>query len=171
MVSPPSISEAAMRHIHILAVAVAAATLASVASAAGTVQVSFVQPERFADVRDAAFSRDANLDILKRHLEAAAAPYVADGATLKIDVLDVDLAGEPSHGPRTQDLRILRGRADWPRIQLRYSLEAPGQPARAREATVSDMAYLQHIGSSMHGEALYYERRMLDEWFKAEFRK
>jgi hypothetical protein len=160
-----------MRRIHILAVAVAAATLASVASAAGTVQVSYVQPERFTDVRDAAYTREASLDILKRHLEAAAAPYVADGATLKIDVLDVDLAGEPSHRMRTQDVRILRGRADWPRIQLRYSLEAPGQPARAREATVSDMAYLERLASVNHGEALFYERRMLDEWFKAEFRK
>jgi hypothetical protein len=160
-----------MRRIHLLAVAVAATALASAASAAGTVQVNFVQPDRFADVRDGAFSRDANLDILKSHLEAAAAPYVAEGATLKIDVLDVDLAGEPSHRLRTQDVRVLRGRADWPRIQLRYSLEVPGEPARAREATVSDMAYLYHLPSGGRGEPLYYERRMLDEWFKAEFRK
>ena len=160
-----------MRRIHALAVAVAAATLASAASAAGTVQVNFVQPDRFADVRDAAYSRDANLDILKRHLEAAAAPYVADGATLKIDVLDVDLAGEPSHRLRTQDVRVLRGRADWPRIELRYSLEVPGEPVRAREATVKDMAYLQHGSTYGRSEPLSYERRMLDEWFKAEFRK
>jgi hypothetical protein len=65
----------------------------------------------------------------------------------------------------------MRGRADWPRIQLRYSLEVPGQPVRAREATVSDMAYMQHVATYGRGEPLIYERHMLDEWFKVEFRK
>ena len=76
----------------------ALAAVAASVRAAGTVQVQFVQPEKFADVRDQAFSWERNLDMLKRLLESAAAPYVADGQTLKIDVLDVDLAGEPKGG-------------------------------------------------------------------------
>jgi hypothetical protein len=149
---------------------IALAALAAGAQAAGTVQVQFVQPEKFADIRDQAFSRERNLDMLKRLLESAAAPYVADGQTLKIDVLDVDLAGEPKPDARINDLRVLRGKADWPRIDLRYTLESPGQAARSGQASVKDMAYLQRgVGGLPVDEPLRYERRMLDEWFKAEF--
>ena len=150
----------------------ALAAIAASAHAAGTVQVQFIQPEKFADIRDQAFSRERNLETLKRHLEQAAAPYVADGQTLKIDVLDVDLAGEPKRDARINDLRVLRGKADWPRIDLRYTLESPGQPARSGQASVKDMAYLQRgVGSLPVDEPLRYERRMIDEWFKAEFKK
>jgi len=150
----------------------ALAALAAGAQAAGAVQVQFVQPEKFADIRDQAFSRERNLERLRQLFERAAAPYVADGQTLKIDVLDVDLAGEPKPGARINDLRVLRGKADWPRIDLRYTLETPGQPARSGQASVKDMAYLQRgVGGLPVDEALPYERRMIDEWFKTEFRK
>lgn len=150
----------------------ALAAIAASAHAAGTVQVQFIQPEKFADIRDQAFSRERNLENLKRHLEQAAAPYVADGQTLRIDVLDVDLAGEPKPDARANGLRVLRGRADWPRIELRYTLESPGQPARSGKASIRDMAYLQHGPLAIPAdEPLRYERRMLEEWFKKEFKR
>ena len=149
---------------------IALAALAAGAQAAGTVQVQFVQPEKFADVRDQAFSRERNLEALKQHLERAGARYLADGQTLKIDVLDVDLAGEPKPGARATDVRVLKGKADWPRIDLRYTLEAPGQPARSGQASIKDMSYLHHVASGVPAtEPLRYERRMLDDWFKSEF--
>jgi hypothetical protein len=160
-----------MRILRTIGVALSAITLAAAAQAAGTVSVSFVKPENFTDVKDGALSKDRQLETLKRHLEQAAAPYVADGQTLKIEVLDVDLAGEVKPGARASDLRVLKGSADWPRIQLRYALESPGQATRSGEARVQDMAYLMTRAHLPSGEALAYERRMLDEWFKAEFRK
>jgi hypothetical protein len=149
---------------------IALAALAAGVQAAGTVQVQFVQPEKFADVRDQAFSRERNLEALKQHLELAAARYLADGQTLKIDVLDVDLAGEPRPGARATDVRVLKGKADWPRVDLRYTLEAPGQPTRSGQASIKDMSYLHHVAYGVPAtEPLRYERRMLDDWFKAEF--
>lgn len=149
---------------------IALAALAAGAQAAGTVQVRFMQPEKFIDVRDQAFSRERNLDVLKQHLEHAAAPYVADGHTLKIEVLDVDLAGEPKMNARINDLRVLKGRADWPRIDLRWTLEAPGQPARSGQASIRDMSYLHQVAAGRYAdEPLRYERRMLDRWFRDEF--
>lgn len=146
--------------------------LAMSAHAAGTVQVTFIQPERFSDIRDSFMSSERHLELLKQHLQAAAAPYVADGQTMRIEVLDVDLAGEPHPGARATNLRVLRGRADWPRIQLRYALEAPGQAARSGQARVQDLAYLERdLGGYRSREALYHERRMLDEWFEAEFKR
>jgi Protein of unknown function (DUF3016) len=142
---------------------------AGAAQAAGTVQVSFVQPEKFTDVRDGAFRAEDNLANLQRHLEQIGAQYTPDGQTLKIEVLDVDLAGEVRPGVRPHDLRVLRGRADWPRVQLRYTLEGSGTAPRTGTATVADMAYLQRTPTHYSTEPLPYERRMLEEWFKSEF--
>ncbi len=143
--------------------------VASAAQAAGNVQVSFVKPENFADIRDRAYSREQNLKALERVITSVAQPHVADGQTLKIEVLDVDLAGEVRPGARAWDVRVLRGRADWPRITLRWSID--GATPRSGEAVVQDMAYLQRLPPSMADTALVYERRMLDEWFRQQFGK
>lgn len=140
------------------------------AHAAGTVQVTFVQPEKFADVRDSALRSEDHLANLKRHLEEIGARYTPDGQTLRVEVLDVDLAGEPKPGARPHDLRVLRGRADWPRVELRYTLEAPGAAPRTGRAVVADMAYLQRTPTRFTTEPLPYERRMLEDWFRSEFK-
>jgi Protein of unknown function (DUF3016) len=145
--------------------------VAGAAQAAGSVQVSFVKPENFADIRDRTYSREQNLKALEQVFTSVAQPYVADGQTLKIEVLDVDLAGEVRPGARAWDVRVLRGRADWPRITFRWSVEGAGAALRSGEAVVQDMAYLQHIPPAMSDTALVYERRMLDEWFRTQFGK
>ena len=148
----------------------AALLVAGVAHAAGTVQLSFVKPETFADIYDRTYSREQNLKALEQIITSAATPYVADGQTLKIEVLDVDLAGEVRPGARAWDLRILRGRADWPRITFRWSLDGAGAAPRSGEAVVQDMAYLQRIPPAFADTSLVYERRMLDEWFRQQFK-
>ncbi len=151
------------------AITLAALLAGGAAHAAGSVQVSFVKPENFADIRDRTYSREQNLNALEQVITSAAQPYVADGQTLKIEVLDVDLAGEVRPGARAYDVRVLRGRADWPRITLRWSID--GASPRSGETVVQDMAYLQRIPPAMSGTALVYERRMLDDWFRTQFAK
>jgi hypothetical protein len=156
----------------VLVAAAAAVSLSVAAQAAGSVQVNFVQPEKFTDVRDSYLQSDRYLELIKQNLTEAALPYLADGQVLKVDVLDVDLAGEVRPGARPYDLRILKGGADWPRIKLRYTLEAGGQTVKSGEAVVQDMAYLQRtLAGPGSQDALRYERRMLDDWFKQTFAK
>ena len=143
---------------------------AAAAQAAGTVQVSYVQPEQFADAGDARRDHEGNLRTLTRHLEALAGRHLGDGQTLRIEVLDVDLAGEVRPVLRLhQDVRVLKGSVDWPRIKLRYTLESAGQAPRHGEQTVADIAYLQRINRYHGNESLRYEKRMLDEWFSGQF--
>jgi hypothetical protein len=156
------------RHIALATLVLAAGAV----HAAGTVQVAFIEPERFADVRDRAHTSKEHLATLERVLVETAAPHVPDGRTLKIEVLDVDLAGEVRPGLRAWDLRILSGRADWPRITLRWTLDGPNPgTARSGEAVVQDMAYLQRVAPRLSDGGLVYERRMLDEYFRKEFGK
>ncbi len=144
--------------------------LASAAQAAGTVKVSYVQPEAFADIGIAGHDRESNLQQLSKHFEILATRYLADGQTLSVEVLDVDLAGTMKPVRRGgQDFRVLKGAADWPRVTLRYTLQAAGSPSRSGEAKLADLGYLQNVDSVRSREPLYSERRMLDKWFAAQF--
>jgi hypothetical protein len=146
-----------------------ALVVAGAAQAAGSVRVSFVKPENFADIHDRSHSREENLKALEQVITRVAQAYVADGQVLKIEVLDVDLAGDVRPGARASDVRVLRGGADWPRITLRWSIN--GTTPRSGEAVVQDMSYLQRTSPVMSDTALIYERRMLDDWFRKTFAK
>lgn len=150
---------------------VALLAAAGAVHAAGTVQVSFVKPENFADMRDRAYRVEDNVQALEKVIVEAARPYVGDGQTLKIEVLDVDLAGETRPGASALDVRVLRGRADWPRITLRWSLEGAGAAPRSGQAVVQDMSYLQRLPPPLANDHLVFERRMLVGWFREQFGK
>jgi hypothetical protein len=151
----------------VLVLVLAAALAAGTANAAGIVQVRFVEPERFTDIRDRASTREQNLGALEKLIVEVAARYVADGQTLAIEVTDVDMAGEPSPG-RPIDLRVMRGGADWPRIRLDWHLTGGAAQPRSGSAVVQDMNYLDHrlSGATQH---LRFERRMLEAWFREQF--
>jgi hypothetical protein len=150
------------------AIALAALCIAGAVQAAGVVQTAFVNPDEFTDVRDRMYSSEHNLKALDKAVQRAASPYVADGQTLKVEVLDVDLAGEVRPGARPYDIRVLRGTADWPRITLRWTLEGAGAAPRSGEAVVQDMAYLQRLQPPLSESGLVYEQRMLQEYFRSQ---
>lgn len=157
-----------------LAVAAAACMVSSLASlapsahAAGSVEVSFVKPETYADIGSSMLDRERHLAILARHLRALG-DKLPDGQTLKIEVLDIDLAGEEIFNRHLHDVRVLRGRADWPRMALRYTLSAGGQTLKSGDEKLADMGYLMHSLHASRGDALAYELRMVDDWFGARF--
>ena len=64
---------------------------------------------------------------------------------------------------------MLRDQADWPRIKLRYTLEATVQAPRTSEQQIADMAYLRHFDRPYASESLVDETRMLARWFSAAF--
>lgn len=158
------------RPLHLLS-AYCLAVASLTASAAGTVNVSFVQPERFTDA-DRGWQRDRNLESLSKHLQALGRRELADGETLDIQVLDVDLAGDiDPFAVSGRDLRVLKGGADWPRITLRYALSRNGQPVSSAEERLADLNYLQDNIRPLNAsqQPLSHEKHMLDDWFAARF--
>lgn len=151
-----------------VALALQAASLA--AHAAGTVQVTYVQANRFIDAGNHPSDVEDTLGQLTQHFEQLAKRHLPDGQALSIEVLEIDLAGTTHPWLRGgQEIRLVKGRADWPRIKLRYILETVAQSPRKAEQWVSDMGYMQRIGGRYASESLGYEKRMLAEWFSAEF--
>lgn len=142
--------------------------VASGAQAVGTVQVNYLNPDKFADIGLSPQEREDSLKHLTRHFEALAKRYLADGQKLSVDVLDVDLAGELRPSRRAgRDLRVLNGGADWPRITLRYAVEGAGQMPLRGEEKLADMNYSRRLPSTDATEALHAEKRMLEDWFAA----
>ncbi|HJW11255.1 MAG TPA: DUF3016 domain-containing protein, partial [Albitalea sp.] len=65
--------------------------------------------------------------------------------------------------------RIAKGMADWPRINLRYSLESNGKVLKSGEEWVDEKDYMHRLDRYGNADPLHHEKQMLDEWFKARF--
>ncbi|MBI5719826.1 MAG: DUF3016 domain-containing protein [Burkholderiales bacterium] len=142
--------------------------LARPAHAAGTVEVRFVEPERFTDAGRAPFDRDRALESLAAHLRQLG-QRLPDGQRLRVDVLDVDLAGEQVLR-RGHDLRVLRGGADMPHIHLKWTLEQGGSALKSGEDRLTDLGYMtsRTTPAASVGD-LPHEKRLLAQWFRARF--
>jgi hypothetical protein len=141
--------------------------------ATAAVTVSFTEPENYRDASlDGSFrveAGDKGLREIQRHLERLGERYLASGQELKVEILDIDLAGghEPWR-PRLDGARIMRD-ITWPRIRLRYVLENEGIVATTAEESVIDMNYLGRPSLYYSSDRLRYEKQMLDDWFRARF--
>ena len=138
-------------------------------STQAAVTVTFTNPEKYADVPFATQDKQEMMTELQRHFEKLGAQLPA-GQELRIEVLDIDLAGriEPS-ARATRDLRIIRGSADWPVITLRYITELQGKVLKSGEERIADQNYTTGFNHYSSSESLRYEKQMLDRWFKKTF--
>jgi hypothetical protein len=134
-------------------------------AAAADVTVNYVEPERFSDLPFATWEREAVLKDLTEHFTKLGA-QLPPGQNLRLDVLDVDLAGREYPGRGARDLRIVRSNGvDWPRIDLHFTIEQNGQVLRSGEVQLRDMAFMDRISRYTDSESLRYEKRMIDDWF------
>ena len=144
----------------------AAVLLLVSASAYASATVSFVAIDKMTDVPRDFHRREEMQFVLREHFERLSQQLPA-GQVLKVDILDIDLAGEEFPRVAVQDIRVLKGQADWPRMHLRYSIEQDGKVLASGDSQLSDPGYL--MGSNRYGQDAYsYEKQMLDDWFRKE---
>jgi hypothetical protein len=154
--------------VTVTTVAAAMLSLAGAAQAAGVAEVKWIEPEKFHDIGLGSFDRERNQQALE-DIFRQLARQLPEGQTLKIEVLQVDLAGEMRPGS-VRDFRIVRGGVDWPRLSVRYSLQAGAQTVKAGQAQIADMNYLFGTRPVQASEGpLPYEKRMLTRWFEETF--
>ena len=149
--------------------ALAGLVLLSAGGASAAVTTAFSHPEHFRDLPFASYDRDQVLKDLSDHF-ARLGKDLPPGQDLRVEVLDLDMAGHirPNFRGR-QDIRILTGGADWPTMVVRYTLASHGKVIASGEDKLSDMDYLGRINRYSDGDTLRYEKRMIDDWFKAKF--
>jgi hypothetical protein len=152
-----------------MAFAVLAATPLSV-EAAGAVDVTFVNPERYRDIDDRFTGRRSGvLKEVESYFDYLGERYLKDGQVLRVEVLDIDLAGH--YEPWRLELRNVRIMRDVtpPRFRLRYTLVDRGRLLVRAEENVTDMTYLWGAGSAYSDQRLGYEKKMLRDWFRRRF--
>lgn len=140
-----------------------------VSSSFAEVLVSFADPQRFTDIgRDARQASDVQREIAQT-LQRLGKRHLSTGQKLNVEILDIDLAGNDRMLRGGQDVRILRGGADWPSIRLRYVLESGSGSGitDSGQESIADMAYMLHGARRHTGEYLSHEKRLLETWFKA----
>jgi hypothetical protein len=141
-----------------------------------SVEVTFVAPEKFTDVKNDYMENDRDreyiLEQLKDHLVKRASKQIASGQRLEIKVTDVDLAGdfEPWRGPNFHDVRIVKDLYP-PRVTLEFRLiDASGKVVSEGKRQLRDMAFLMSIASPT-SDPLRYDKEMLSNWVRDEFRR
>ena len=139
------------------------------AHAAGVARVVFVNPETYTDARDASGRSDDNLQVLSQHLQRLAQRHLAQGQSLQIELLDVDLAGRLRPFRGGAEVRVVKGSVDAPRISLRYTLQAGGAVLQRGEESLLDLNFMSGYAGNLATEPLRYEKRMLERWFTARF--
>lgn len=150
--------------LHRAAIGMACLLITTSASAAAT--VSFINPEKMTDVPHFSSDLKSMEMVFREHLDELASKLPA-GQELKVEFLDIDLAGDVFPRVSVRDIRVMKGRADWPRMHLRYTIEQDGQVLRSGDREIADPNYL--MGSSTSNNELYgHEKKLLDDWFRKD---
>ena len=146
--------------------ALAGACLLLAGGARAAVTVDYVHAEEFSDMPRAPYQRQQALDDFAEHFRKLGAS-LRPGEDLAIEVLDIDLAGrEEPNRFGGDEIRVIRGGADWPRMRLRYTLSGQGRTIASGEAQLADQNYRTRINSYPSDARWPYEKQMIDEWWR-----
>ncbi len=135
---------------------------------AGSVALQFEKPEQFTDAsfRGGYKTDPAVLRELQDYFEKVVAKRLPAGLQLKVQIRDLDMAGqfEPWR-PVAIDVRQLRS-VTWPRIRLSYSLRRGEEILVSGVEDIKDMDYLNTPNRYFDSDRLRYEKAMLDAWYR-----
>lgn len=132
-------------------------------------QVNWVEPANYTDVKSAAgYQKQHEAHVFKHisnHFNKMARMTLPEGVTLRVNVIDLDLAGYVY----PLSVRQLSA-SEEPKIKFEYQLLDGGQIIKSQSVELADPRYLFKIKMGKSNEAYRFEKRMITEWFKKELR-
>ena len=140
---------------------------------AATSEVTWTDHEKYRDIHSGSEGRkhfrERTFKSFEKHF-AKLAENLPKGQTLKINVTDVDLAGDTLSGGINQ-LRIIKD-IYFPRMNFSYELaDANGSIITSGEIVLKDMSFMMGSNSKYRNKSLSYEKVMLDDWFAKTFKE
>jgi hypothetical protein len=147
------------------------------AQAAARVEIVYVNPENFTDVKDSQMAldrdREAYLTQIREYIVERAEKYLPEGQTLTVTISDIDMAGdfEPWRGPQFNDVRIVKEIYP-PRVNLSFKLmDASGAVVKEGERQLRDLNFQMSATPAFSNDPLRYEKALLDNWLRSELPK
>jgi hypothetical protein len=143
------------------------------------VEIEWQNPEKYRDVRSANESRkrfrESTFKRLDEYINELAEVLPKDNKLI-LQVSDLDLAGRvwPASfvglGLSGSEVRVIK-QIDIPRMHFSYQLySASGEVVKQAEVKLKDMSFMDRSNHFFKNEPLRYEKNMLRDWFKKEFK-
>lgn len=143
---------------------------------AATVEIVWQEPENFRDIRAGNQSpvrfEERVIKALTGFFEEAAAKHLPSDQSLHLTITDVDLAGDVEYFflDFAQGIRVMRD-VYFPSIDFSYELkDASGAVIKSGEENIKDMGYLYSGSNFVNDPAFNYEKEMIDDWFRKNFK-
>lgn len=165
-----------MRKLSLMALATML-LLSSVKGMAAEAKVNFDGVEDYTDFEPASGIEERfqkqRMDELTGYFGELAG-QLPEGQVLSINVTDIDLTGrlEPTFGQSASFyIRVVR-RVDFPTMDFSYQLsDANGSVIKEGDVNLKDMSFDFDTMATKHSrnDALYYEKKMLRDWFTSTF--
>jgi len=145
-------------------------SLQSVAYAA-TSEITWTDYKKYRDIDPGNESRkhfrERTFKNFEKHFTKLAR-NLPEGQVLKIDVTDVDLAGD-THIGGINRMRIVK-ELYFPRMNFSYQLvNVDGSEVVSGDIKLKDMSFMMTSSLRYSHDSLGYEKKMLDGWFEESF--
>jgi len=139
---------------------------------AATSEVKWTNPDDYRDIRPGESHRkhfkERTFNTLEKHF-AKLAEKLPEGQTLKIDVSNVDLAGDVNFGGARR-YRLIK-EIYFPKMHFSYQVvDMNDVEISSGKADLKDMNFMSNSGLRYRNKSLGYEMKMLDDWFKDTFK-
>lgn len=155
------------------AVLISSSLLALPAFAASKVEVTFTNPEKFADIKteflDDGSRREELLKILGTQFAETVSGMVKDGYHLSLNFTDIDLAGDYREGWQVGATRVRVVSEQYaPRLAFDFILtDAAVHVVAKGHRDITDRSFL-NSPSSMERDGFKYEKQILRQWARKE---
>lgn len=140
----------------------------------GAVSVQWTDPAQFSEIKYGGSwesKRGTWVTDLAKYLRDEAGQRLARGQTLDVTITDIDRAGryEPAVRADMQDIRIVKDIYP-PRMTLNFVVKgADGQVIAEGQRKLVDHGFL--MGANLNNtDTLRYEKRLIDDWLRREFK-
>ncbi|WDE04548.1 DUF3016 domain-containing protein [Thalassomonas viridans] len=145
-------------------------TALSTAFAASS-EVKWTEPDKYRDIRPGEGNRKHFREQTFKEFEryfAKLAAKLPENQQLKIEVTDVDLAGDVRFGSHRQ-IRVIKD-IYVPRMNFSYQLLAADETViSSGKAKLKDLNFMHGSRFKHSNESFNYEKSMLDDWFEDTF--
>jgi len=143
------------------------------ATKAATSEIKWTNPDDYRDIypgeEHRKHFRERTFKALEKHFSILA-KQLPQGQLLKVEVTDIDLAGDVHHGGIRQ-IRLVK-EIYFPKMKFSYQVvDVKNNELSAGQVDLKDMSFMMGSNLKYRNDSLGYEKKMLDNWFKKVFLK